>query len=155
MYYQWQQENRRYWRRDNDQFTSGKLLLEELGASYRNQIITHANIRALGIYIRAFIDALLMDTKGLAIDATFGTNSARMLLFAVLAELDGNGVHVAYLFVERDTSIKPSSPGAMTKVLDQFLRPLFESGFAPSFVGRDKDKSEITALQQVWPSAKV
>lgn len=43
----------------------------------------------------------------------------------------------------------------MTNVPDQFLRPLLESGPDPSFVGCDKDKVEINAIQQVWPSAKV
>ena len=131
------------------------MLLEKLQENYSHQTITHANIRALALYISASIDELLKATKEIVIDATFGTNSAGMLLFGVLAEFDGTGVPIAYLFVEKNMSAGTASTGAMTHILDQFLRPLLESGLTPSFVGCDKDKSEINAVQQVWPSAKV
>ena len=54
-----------------------------------------------------------------------------MDLFVVLAELDGTGVPLAYLFVETLASgggVKSIDPGAMPHVLDQFLRPLKISG---------------------------
>lgn len=155
IYYQWQQENKRHWRYDDDQFASGTMLLDKLRENYRHKTITNSNIRALAIYISASINELSKEIKEIVIDATFGSNSAGMLLFGVLAEFDGTGVPVAYLFVEKDTSAGTAPIGAMTIILDQFLRPLLESGLNPSFVGCDKDKSEINAVQQVWPSAKV
>ena len=77
------------------------MLLEKLQEDYSHQTITHANIRALALYISASIDELLKATKEMVIDATFGTNSAGMHLFGVLAEFDGTGVPIAYLFVEK------------------------------------------------------
>ena len=90
-------------------------------------------------------------------DATFGTNNAGMDLFAILAELDGTGVPLAYCFVQtisvEDT--RHSGPGALTAILDQFLRVLKSGGLDPAFFGVDKDFSEIAAVKQVFPSAKV
>ena len=100
------------------------MLLEEIGEKYRCETFRWANVRALGTYILNSIDALSRTTREMAIDATFGTNNAGMDLYAVLAELDGTGVPMAYLFVEKDTLTGTASSGTMTQVLDQFLRPL-------------------------------
>jgi hypothetical protein len=81
-----------------------------------------------------------------------------MDLFAVLAELDGTGVPLAYLFVETlasEDGVKHMDAGAVTHLLDQFLRPLKVSGFDPTFFGCDKDRSEIAAIQQVWPNTTI
>ena len=90
-------------------------------------------------------------------DATFGTNNAGMDLFAILAELDGTGIPLAYCFVQtisvEDT--RHSGPGALTAILDQFLRVLKSEGLDPAFFGVDKDFSEIAAVKQVFPSAEV
>ena len=58
-----------------------------------------------------------------------------MQLFAVLAELDGTGVPLAYLFVERDASCESALPGSLTQILDQVLRHLSRTGLNPAFVG--------------------
>ena len=90
-------------------------------------------------------------------DATFGTNNAGMDLFALLAEFDGTGVPLAYCFVETISveHTRHSEPGALTGILDQFLRVLKAGGLDPAFFGVDKDLSEIAAVKQVFPSAKV
>lgn len=43
----------------------------------------------------------LSGAQELVMDATYGTNSAGMDLFAVLAELDGTGVPLCYMFVQK------------------------------------------------------
>ncbi|KAI1000651.1 hypothetical protein K3495_g7545 [Podosphaera aphanis] len=101
VYYQWRQANKSYWRRDNDPVLSAGILLEENRDMYHHRSISVANVRALGFYIRASIDALSGTTRKIAIDATYGTNNAGMELYAVLAELDGTGAPMAYLFVEK------------------------------------------------------
>ena len=70
-----------------------------------------------------------------------------MELYAVLAELDGTGAPMAYLFVEKNNSFGTSSPGSMTQVIYQFLRVLDNLGVNPSFVDCGKDKSEIKELE--------
>ncbi|KAI9806204.1 MAG: hypothetical protein M1825_006319 [Sarcosagium campestre] len=91
-------------------------------------------------------------------DVTYGTNNAGMELFAVLAELDGTGVPLAYLFLEKpslEDGSKKSDPGAVIGVLCQFLTPLKDAGFDPKFFGCDKDTSEIAAAKLVWPTATI
>ncbi|KAI0992198.1 hypothetical protein K3495_g15988 [Podosphaera aphanis] len=81
-----------------------------------------------------------------------------MSLSAVLAELDGTGVPLCYLFtgVETPDGIsKSADPGATTWFLKRFLEPLKDVGFSPTFFGCDKDQSEIKAIQLVWPSVTV
>ena len=152
VYYQWQQANRKNWRRDDDQVVSAIRLLEELGDKYSHEVFTTANLRALAIYIHTSISNLAQNTKEIASDATLGTNNAGMDLFAVLAEFDGTGTPLAYLFVQK---LAPTEAGAMTQVLVRFMEKIRFSGLDPSFVGCDKDKSETNAIQEVWPSAKV
>ncbi|KAI0993432.1 hypothetical protein K3495_g14752 [Podosphaera aphanis] len=124
VYHQWKQQNKRFWKHDDDQFTSSKILLEKLGDSYRCEIFHEENINALTIYINASIDVLKRTTAEVAIDATYGTNNAGMDLYAVLAELDGTGVPMAYLFVKKDRLTWTAPTGAITQILVKFLRPL-------------------------------
>ena len=98
------------------------------------------------------------EAKELAMDATFGTNNAGMDLFAVLAELDGTGIPLAYIFVETlpsEDSNRRSDPGATTHILSQFIYYLKDSGFNPIFFGTDKDHSEISAVKAVWPNVSI
>ena len=110
----------------------------------------------MAFYVNASISTLAQRTKELAIDATYGTNSAGSDLFAVLAEFDGTGVLLAYLFIEKSVeNSTPRVPGKIAQILDQFMRPLLHLGFRPSFFDCDKDRSEIKPIGQVWPMAKV
>ena len=90
-------------------------------------------------------------------DATFGTNNARMDLLSVLAELDGTGIPLAYCFVETilEQHTRYSGQGALTGILDQLLRVLNSQVLDLAFFGVDKYFSQITAVQQVFPDTKV
>jgi hypothetical protein len=172
VYYRWQQENRSIWRRNSDPFTSAILLLTEYGYQNWHAMYTSGNVRGLAIFASSTI-ASLVDSPELAMDATFGTNNSGMDLFAVLAEVDGTGIPLAYCFVEvipfqhepitnpvigdKDDSSKKrrADPGALTHILDQFLRRLKALGFNPTFFGIDKDQSEIAAVRQVWPDVTI
>lgn len=103
-----------------------------------NSVESQLNIRALEIYIHGSIEALARTTREVAIDETYGTNNAGMDLFTLLAELDGTGFPMAYLFVEKKSLSGMASCGSLKQILDQFLRPIKElHHLAPSFV-RDK-----------------
>jgi hypothetical protein len=158
VYYQWQQANSKIWRRDPDPLVSAQRLLSE-HPGYKSSMYFTLNVRGMAFYISDSISALTSRTKELAIDATFGTNNMAMTLFAVLAEVDGTGVPLAYCFMDtfKDNGhgIRRAEPGATTAILDQFLRPLQDSGFDPTFFGTDKDFSEIAAIRQVWPNARI
>jgi hypothetical protein len=114
---------------------------------------TAANMRGLAFYISGAIERLVSHVKELAIDATFGTNNMGMDLYAVLAEVDGTGVPLAYCFIHifRDNckGKRTADPGATIDLLCQFLRPLQAAGLEPSFFG------EIFAIRSVWPNTTI
>lgn len=90
-------------------------------------------------------------------DATYGTNSAGMDLFAVPAEVDGSGVPLCYMFVQKGDAGNgrgQTAEGTMTAFIKAFLLPLKTCGFNPHFFGTDKDKSEIDAVRHTWPESK-
>ena len=112
----------------------------------------------LTFYVHDPIAVLTSEAKELAMDATYGTNSAGIDLFAVLAEVDGTGVPLAYCFAETlasEDGKKQKDSGAITCLLTQFLRPLKTSGFRPTFFRSDKDFSEIGAIKQIWPDTTI
>lgn len=158
IYYQWHLANASKWQRDPDPLCSARnLLSERLDVTSSEYIVD--NVRALGFYINDSIRELALRAKELAMDATFGTNNAGMQLFAVLAEVDGTGVPLAYCFLEvfanNAKGERRAMPGAISGVLCQFLRYLKASGLNPTFFGTDKDPSEIFAVRQTWPNATV
>ena len=82
-----------------------------------------------------------------------------MTLFAVLAEVDGTRVPLAYCFGDvlknNETNARHAEPGVVTNILDQFLQPLQRFGYNPTFFGTDKGFSEIGAIRQVWPNVTI
>ena len=158
IYYQWQKANAKSWRCHPDPVISAHLLLAKTDA-YGNWEKQFGNVHGLAIFISSSIKMLSGIAVELAIDETYGTNSAGMGLFTVLAEVDGAGIPVAYLLVEvkpNKNGKKKADSGAMIQLLQEFLGPLKSAGFNPTFFGCDKDQSEITAIQLTWPhSTKV
>src|ERR1700759_2617040 len=158
VYYQWQQLNLTIWRRDQDPLKSAQVLLSE-HKEYNASLFSAGNMRVLAFYISDSVNTLASRAKELSMDATFGTNNMAMDLFAVLAEVDGTGVPLAYcitqVFEDNDRGVRRAETGALTSLLEQFLRPLQSFGFNPTFFGTDKDSSEISAIRQVWPESTI
>ena len=158
IYYQWQKANARTWRRDGDQFLSSTLLLEEAREDYDYRVLREGNVRGLAMYPKKLIAAVVANAKELAMDATYGTNSAGMELSAVLAEVDGTGVPVAYCFLEKlpaENGNRQSQAGATTRVLAAVLQQLKDVGFRPTFFGCDKDQAEINAIKSVFETVTI
>lgn len=89
-------------------------------------------------------------------DETYGTNSTGNGLFAILAEVDGSGVPLAYMLVDIIPAIDGTSradASSMIDLLRQFLQRLPESGVNPAFVGCDKDPAEWAAIGLAFQSA--
>ncbi|KAI0994016.1 hypothetical protein K3495_g14167 [Podosphaera aphanis] len=147
IYYLWQKANTRHWKRNDKQFESSKLLFEKKSEEFFHLEFSVANYRGLAFYINASISTLALRTKELAIDATYGTNSAGSDLFAVLAEFDGTGVPSAYLFIEKSVeNSRPGVPGKMVQILDQFMRTLLHLA-SPSSI-----QLAIIDLRKVCPN---
>ena len=84
-----------------------------------------ANMHAIAFYISDSIDVLASRTKELVMDATFGTNSTGMSLFAVLAEVDGTGVSLAYSFMD---TFEDNSRGVRQR--QEQLQPFWINSYA-------------------------
>ena len=162
VYYRWQQGNASSWRRHNDQFQSAVMLLAESRAADHcdHAILTSGNMRGLALFAGACMSSLNnLEVRELAMDATFMTNNAGMDLFAVLAEVDGTGVPLAYCFVEvipsNDGTKQAADAGALTHILQQLLQRIRLAGFDPAFFGTDKDASEINAVKLTFPETTI
>lgn len=88
------------WQCHENQIESAKLLFKKNERDYQTLEFSVENFHGLAFYVNAPIIALATILKGVAIDATYGPQSARCELFAVLAESDRTGVPLAYLFTE-------------------------------------------------------
>lgn len=161
VYYIWQKANAEIWKRDPDPFISATMLLSEHN-SYRDHhnVFTAGNVRALAFFAPQLIKKLAKSTNQLVMDATFGTNSGGLDLFAALAEFEGTGVPLGYCLVELlkppQTSSEQTRPlradsGAMTHIIQQFLEQLKSFGLNPRCFAIDKDAAEIAAVTMVWP----
>ena len=75
------------------------MYLSELTDRYTYHEYPGDTVRGIGIFCNSVVKKLASSTKELAIDATYGTNNIGMDLFAVLAEVDGAGVVLAYLLL--------------------------------------------------------
>jgi MULE transposase domain len=152
--YRWHQANVQSWKRDADQVQSATKLLQEMG--HPSQNLTSANAGGLAFYFANLMETITSgySIQEMAMDATFGTNSAGMELFAVMTELDGAGIPLGYCFVWTSFG-DVKAPGALHAILVQFLQGFRERGLSPSFFGTDKDPSEISAIREVWPEAKI
>ncbi|POS88160.1 hypothetical protein EPUL_000321 [Erysiphe pulchra] len=106
-----EQLDKNNWRRDDDQLRSAKVLLEEMGVEFSNDVFAIADFWALGILINASISTLASKTKEIAIEATYEINNTSMDLFAMLDELNGIGVPLAHLFVEKVRTKKHAVSG--------------------------------------------
>ena len=135
VYYQWRQANIKLWRHDKDQFTSVEKLLAQDGMREKFTGIDYTpwGVKAFAIFVKhQSLPKLAVETKELAIDATYGTNNSGMDLYAVLAEVDGTGVPIAYMFVNRsgpkDDNPKPNCP--IVAVLQKLLLDIKTRGFS-------------------------
>ena len=72
-------------------------------------------------------------------------------MFAVVADANGFGIPLAFLFIRMS---KDAAPGAKERVLTRWLEQLKDHGVLPEFTLTDKDWSEINAMRSVWTTAK-
>lgn len=91
----------------------------------------------------------------LVMDATYGTNSAAYSLFAILAEVDGTGIPLAYAFTKPIAEKARNTGAPLMEMLHQVLRNIREEGFYPAVFHCDKDNAEIKAITSIFPIARV
>ena len=133
IYYRWQQANLTIWRRHTDPIQSAELLLDA-------QELYDRKTYTSGAAKDSFLHPSLHETACFYQQrASHGLDlwdkQCRYEPSAVLAEVDGAGIPLAYLFIKTDCT---ADNGAQTNLLDQFLRHFRHSGFMPTFWGSIK-----------------
>ncbi|PKC16183.1 hypothetical protein RhiirA5_493960 [Rhizophagus irregularis] len=86
------------------------------------------------------------------IDATYNTNNLTFELYVLLAEVNGSGYPLGYLFLDNNGN---GISGARTNTITKFLREFQIRGILPQFFLTDKDFAQISAAQEVWPNTKI
>ncbi len=73
-------------------------------------------------------------------------NKNNMELFAVVADMLGEGLPLSYLFIMTEENVEP-----LTKqnTLIAWMKAICSLGIDPQFTLSDKDQSEINALREV------
>ena len=74
-----------------------------------------------------------------------------MELFACVADMQGKGLPLSFLFI---TTEENAAPLTRQRVLIEWMNAVRLHGIDPRFTLSDKDQSEINALKEVWPDAK-
>lgn len=150
---------------------SARKFIEERGEQYDIaplNVAAEPGTEVLALYAKDFVDKWAKNTQELAMDSTCkgirfshaperahisigNTNGGNFELFAAVADANGSGLPLAFLFIK---TTKDAAAGAKQAVLEHFLTRLKEFGVDPEFTLPDKDFSEINAMAAVWPDAK-
>jgi len=74
-----------------------------------------------------------------------------MELFAVVADMLGEGLPLSYLFI---TTEENAAPLTKQSALIEWMKAIRSLGIDPRFTLSNKDQLEINALKAVWPGTK-
>ncbi|PIL26554.1 hypothetical protein GSI_12312 [Ganoderma sinense ZZ0214-1] len=157
VYARWAQNDRKLWKRHDDEFQSASALLQEALGLPEGPAVEPIDLPDEdGFTGLAFALPQLLGQWGgrireLALDSTFNTNGSRFELYALLGEVYGSGLPLAYLLLRSDNGEK----GGKARYLTRFLTAIRDHWHLnPLFTLTDKDWSEINACRAVFPWAK-
>lgn len=149
VYYWWSHLFSDIWKKDPDPIKSTEVLLRNNQNDYEVIVDSVKGNCGIVFFISETIDALRFSSE-LAIDATYGTNDSGMSFYAILAELDGTGVPLCYMFLESNLQEE-----TRRCALRQPLVKLQQAGLTPKFFAMDKDFAEIRAVRDIFPDCKI
>ncbi|KAK7439562.1 hypothetical protein VKT23_017491 [Stygiomarasmius scandens] len=154
IYRAWSTMSEELWKRDPDQMTSAKMLLEELGDDVDIlETVTSDGVEQLAWTMKKIMGPLRGTTVEVALDATYNTNSRHLELYSVMAEHDNAGFPISYCLLSTAESIDQQK---RTKALAMWAQQLRDKyGVKPSFIHLDKDMAEIGMARDVWFDAKI
>ncbi|KAH8922378.1 hypothetical protein BT69DRAFT_1220360, partial [Atractiella rhizophila] len=153
VYRYWMERSTDEWQLDPDSRTSAfKLLEEQEGID-----VLSIGLEANGVEAYAFLDREMVKELGptlveAAMDATYKTNKENLELFTVMAEVDGMGFPLGYMLLSATEKLVPH---VKTEGIRRFCKGLKERRINPRIMHVDKDLTEINAIKQTWPDAKI
>ena len=119
--YVWHALTSRVWLRNPDAFVSAQTYASQEPQT-DSTLLTCPGYEGLCILDKATVAELKKPgiVEELSIDATYGTNSAGYTLYAVLAELDGTGIPLAYMFA-RPTNMPKATAQEMINAFSEVV----------------------------------
>ncbi|CDO76217.1 hypothetical protein BN946_scf184894.g6 [Trametes cinnabarina] len=154
VYYYWHVVSQEEWRLADNPLASASKFIKDWGERHHIKVLeveAEPGTEVLAFYVTDFVAAWARNTQELAMDSTWNTNGGNFELFAAVADLNGAGLPLAFVFI-RTTQV--AAPGAKQTILERFLSGLKALGVDPEFTLTDKDWSEINAMSATWPDAK-
>ncbi|SRR6266498_2439312 len=79
-------------------------------------------------------------------------NNLTFELYVLHAEVDSTGYPLGYLFLDNNRNGVSS---IWTNIIAKFLKKFQEYGIFPQFFLTDKDFTQISAGQTIWPNSKI
>ncbi|PVF90972.1 hypothetical protein CPB86DRAFT_676043, partial [Serendipita vermifera] len=154
VYSAWSRRAEGLWRNDDDPVASVTALLKTWdGDVDLFDLMLDEGIVAIAWGIKRIAKSLKGKVVEIAMDTTYNTNSAKLELYTIIAEVDNAGFPLAYCFLSTATSI---STHKRTNALASFLSALRTTyNINPEFAHLDKDFAEISALAKVWPATSI
>ncbi|KAF7426653.1 hypothetical protein PC9H_009022 [Pleurotus ostreatus] len=150
----WTVMSEELWKRDDQQLTSAKLLMEDLSDDVEMfNVVIEDGIEQICWGMKQIARPLIGKVVEVGLDATFETNSRHLELYSVLAEFDNAGFLLSYCLLSTASAIEI---GKRTRALTRWTTMLRDRYcLNPEFVHVDKDMAEISMSRTVWASAKI
>ncbi|KAF8226953.1 hypothetical protein L208DRAFT_1406196 [Tricholoma matsutake] len=154
VYTYWAHIHEATWRLDNDQVKSAIKLLEHVN-DIDIEIIpvpTEAGISSLAFGFKNILADYGEELHEIAVDSTWQTNALSYELYAVMGEADGRALPLAFAFT--CSTDGNTAPGAKDRMLQDVLRCITQ--YCPNIVSvnTDKDQTELSAVNEVFPYAR-
>ncbi|KIY68664.1 hypothetical protein CYLTODRAFT_252877 [Cylindrobasidium torrendii FP15055 ss-10] len=150
---EWTRINQDHWRLDTDQVKSATMLLERLeGADVEVFPITpRENASAIAFGFKEVLTGLGETVEEVLMDSTWKTNALGYELYSIVAEMNGQAVPLAFMFV---TLLESAQEGTKGALLRQFIQAITHHCPNIMFTLSDKDILEIDGFRIEIPNAK-
>ncbi|KAI0826923.1 hypothetical protein BC628DRAFT_1495368 [Trametes gibbosa] len=142
VYYYWHVVSRKEWRLADSPLESARKFVQERGKDHHIAMLdveAEPGTEALAFYVTDFIGAWAEHTQELAMDSTWNTNGGNFELFSAVADANGAGIPLAFIFLR---TTKDAAAGAKQASGSRSVDP--------EFTLTDKDFSEINAMGATW-----
>ncbi|KAG2128343.1 uncharacterized protein EDB93DRAFT_1243573 [Suillus bovinus] len=131
------------WKKDSDQLTSAKMLLDEFGRDIDVFDVELADgVEQLCWGMKKITQRLEGKVVEIGLDATYNTNAKHLELYSVLGEFDNAGFPLSYCLLSTATAIEIGKRTTALRQWTTYLRDKY--GIIPRFVHVNKDMAEIS-----------
>ncbi|KAG9044495.1 hypothetical protein FS837_008065 [Tulasnella sp. UAMH 9824] len=154
VYNNWIKASESVWKLREDQVESARLLVEQAAGKEVELVALHSEpgMSALAFALKDPLERWGDETAEIAFDGTFNTNAAHYEISGLLAEGNGQGIPIGFIYTCGTDGT--ATRGAKMRLLVDFLKFFQERCPRIIFTLTDKERAKIDAFRKVWPDAK-